>query len=332
MKIKSKLILAATSLLVLSGVAAGTSTYAWYTANRQVELEVTNVSATSQLSNLEMTYDTEKNTRNDETSGKDPFTTDETSTASSIKGTFSKTLTDVSSKGDNSYLKPIFDATGKNSVGFWTDDDEEDYTQSPNASKDVFYHRMAFSFNISGDGIPVALYLSPNSQVLENLDDDDDSLTVADAVRFSVSTIDDSDVETEVLYANPNGDDENTYLADTTPITDSTVPDVVSGDDLGILENNGFFHKGNNYTESEMYKGSGTIPDGGTLYTDRNAGFIKDIADPSTEGDFDIAVDIWIEGTDDDCVDDLTDTDYFGKFDLQLEFYTLVTGAMGATD
>jgi hypothetical protein len=35
MKLKSKLILAASSLLVLSGVAAGTSTYAWFTANQK---------------------------------------------------------------------------------------------------------------------------------------------------------------------------------------------------------------------------------------------------------------------------------------------------------
>jgi len=170
MKIKSKLILAATSLLVLSGVAAGTSTYAWYTANRQVELEVTNISAIAQLSTLTMKYEYSENARNgsDEngTDGIDPFSIDESSADSAIVGTFSKTLTDVSSNGDNSYLKPIFDATGENSVGFWANENE--YIGSPNADNDVFYHRMVFTFTISGTE-SVALYLSPNSYVHEQI-------------------------------------------------------------------------------------------------------------------------------------------------------------------
>ena len=43
MKIKSKLILAASSLLVLSGVAAGTSTFAWFTANQSSTVDVTSI-------------------------------------------------------------------------------------------------------------------------------------------------------------------------------------------------------------------------------------------------------------------------------------------------
>lgn len=327
MKIKSKLILAATSLLVLSGVAAGTSTYAWYTANRQVELEVTNISAIAQLSTLTMKYEYSENTRNgsDEngTDGIDPFSIDESPADSAIVGTFSKTLTDVSSKGDNSYLKPIFDATGENSVGFWTN--EENYTQSPNADNDVFYHRMVFTFTISGTE-DVALYLSPNSYVTENTTGALNDLNVADAVRFSVATIDDSDVETEVLYANPNGNNENTYLKDTIDIT----ADTVSGS-FGILEQTGFFDKADNYTETEMYQGDGTPSTATTKYTDPKAGFIKDVIDPTEGETFNVAVDVWIEGTDADCVDDLTDDDYFGLFDLYLEFYTLNLASMETT-
>lgn len=321
MKIKSKLILAASSLLVLSGVAAGTSTYAWYTANRQVELGITNISATAQLSTLTMTYDTAENARNDET-GTDPFSLDESSDTSAIVGSFSKTLTDVSSNGDNNYRKPIFDATGSNSVGFWAN--EAEYIASPNADNDVFYHRMVFTFTIEGTE-DVALYLSPNSSVTENTTGADNNLNVADAVRFSVATINESDEETEVLYANPNGNNENTYLEDTADID----ADEVSGS-FGILEQTGFFDKVSNYTETEMYQGTGASDK--TMYTSPAAGFIKEVTDPSGGGEsFNVAVDVWIEGTDAECVDDLTDSDYFGLFDLNLEFYTLNLASIEAT-
>jgi len=326
MKIKSRLILATTSLLVLSGVAAGTSTYAWYTANRQVELGISNISATAQLSTLDMTYDPLKNARNDE---KDPFTIDSenTNTAiSAIVGSFTRTLTDVSSNGDNNYRKPIFDATGSSSVGFW--DSEDEYIASPNADNDVFYHRMVFTFTITGTE-DVALYLSPKSSVTENTTETLNDLKVADAVRFSVATIetvDEVDTETEVLYANPNGDDENTYLADTNDITE----DTVSGS-FGILQKNNFFYKTSNYTETEMFKGDGTPLTATTLYTEPTAGFIKDVTGSEDGETFNVAVDVWIEGTDADCVDDLTDSDYFGLFDLNLEFYTLNLASMEVT-
>jgi len=267
-----------------------------------------------------------KNARNDE---KDPFTIDSenTNTAiSAIVGSFTRTLTDVSSNGDNNYRKPIFDATGSSSVGFW--DSEDEYIASPNADNDVFYHRMVFTFTITGTE-DVALYLSPKSSVTENTTETLNDLKVADAVRFSVATIetvDEVDTETEVLYANPNGDDENTYLADTNDITE----DTVSGS-FGILQKNNFFYKTSNYTETEMFKGDGTPLTATTLYTEPTAGFIKDVTGSEDGETFNVAVDVWIEGTDADCVDDLTDSDYFGLFDLNLEFYTLNLASMEVT-
>jgi len=319
MKIKSKLILAATSLLVLSGVAAGTSTYAWYTANRQVELGITNIAAQAQLTTLSMSYDYTENTRNGTdaagTGGTDPFVVDAGSETSAIVGSFTKTLTDVSSNGNGSYLKPIFGANvADEEVGFWAH--ETEYVASQNADNDVFYHELVFTFTLTGSE-PTVLYLSPNSTVTENLSADDDDLAVADAVRFSVFSIDESDVKTEMIYANPNGDSESTYLADTTDITN----DTVSGT-FGILEQSVFFAKSGNYTEAELFYGAG---DGGSLtkYNATSTGYVTEVVDATAGVTFNVAVDIWIEGTDADCVEDIDDEDYYGLFDVNLEFYSL---------
>jgi len=336
MKIKSKLILAATSLLVLSGVAAGTSTYAWYTANRQVELAVTNISATTQLTTLGMKYEYTQNARNGldaaGTDGTDPFiTTDESAASSAIAGTFSKKLTDVSSMGDGEFVKPIFGAD-QDLAGHWLNEDA--YIAAPtNYDGDVYHHKLVFTFTLTGVQ-PVALYLSPLSTVTDAADATT-GLSVENAVRFSVSTIDESDVTTEVLYANPNGTGESTYLAN----ADDVVADTVSGS-FGILEknaSNGFFDKVSNYTEAEMYTGTGTPQGATTKYSNPAAGYITESVGPfdgiSTVTEiYHVAVDTWIEGTDPQCVDDLTDSDYFGLFDLHLAFYTLEISSMEPTE
>jgi hypothetical protein len=336
MKIKSKLILAATSLLVLSGVAAGTSTYAWYTANRQVELGITNISATAQLTTLNMSYEYAENERNgvDATglNGTDPFTVEhdgtEESYFSTIAGTFSKNLTDVSSMGDGNYSKPIFGANETDLAGFWTTEDA--YADSQNATNDLFYHELVFTFTLTGEET-VALYLSPTSEVLENDTGADDDLAVADAVRFSVSYMDDLDAKTEMLYANPNGYDESYYLSDESDITKDAIP-TTGG--LGILEAGGtdsFFDKSGNYTEANMYYGTGTPETtADTLYNSTDAGFIAEV-DPTGGVTLHVAVDVWIEGTDDDCAELISDEDYYGLFDLKLGFYTLSKSNMEDT-
>jgi hypothetical protein len=325
MKIKSKLILAATSLLVLSGVAAGTSTYAWYTANRQVSLGITNISAEAELTTLDMTYDETLNTRND-SSGTDPFTqvgTDDNAFA----GTFSKNLTDVSSKGDHNFFKPIFGADDTvDPAGWW--DDEDDYLAAPtNAADDVFYHQFVFTFTASGDA-DVALYLSPKSTVTENASGALNLLTVANAVRMSFSTTYDTAVaDTEMIYANPNGEAENFYLADDTDFVEDAIGTTPGFDVLEENGSTGFFDRDTNYTESEFYFGTGGTGSGTqiTKFDADTVGFLAQLEPGATTPVTTayITLDIWIEGTDDDCASELTYADYYGLFDVSLEFYEL---------
>ena len=52
MKTRSKLLLAAVSLLTVSVAATATSAYAWYTANRQVQASVTQMGVSSTTGSL----------------------------------------------------------------------------------------------------------------------------------------------------------------------------------------------------------------------------------------------------------------------------------------
>lgn len=334
MKIKSKLILAATSLLVLSGVAAGTSTYAWYTANRQVSLGITNISAEAQLTSLDMSYDPTLNTRNsaeEGSEGVDPFTNTTADDSNAFSGSFTKKLTDVSSQGDHNFVKPIFGADDSVDPTEWWDD-EDDYLSAPtNANGDVFFHRFVFTFTASGED-DVALYLSPKSTVTDTDPSPvDETLSVADAVRMSFSaTTDDTEVgsaDTEMIYANPNGSGESNYLADENDFEEDAV-DNSSG--FGILEENGtdgFFDRETNYTESEFFYGDGETGSGtqDTKFNDSSTGFLAEL--DSTNDTVYVTVDIWIEGTDDDCVVD-PDEDFYDAFDVSLEFYELNKSSM----
>jgi len=326
MKIKNKIILGITSLLVLSGVSAATSTFAWYTANRQVELGVTNVGATAQLSTLNMTYDTEKNTRNAVEGGVDPMTGGIPADTTAFAGTFIKDLTDVSSKGNHTFVKPIWgpsvdtiNNTGT-AVGFWKDEDTYQATQ--NAENSVFYHQLVFTFTVSGDKI-VDLYLSPKSKVTNS---GSSIINAADAVRFSMSskTGVDGSTDTQMIYANPNGDGESTYLAGTTDTTATTIGDNPG---FGVLEKSSFFAKNKNFTPTELYFGDGEA-EGLVKDDDVTTGFLAQLGPSVTT--VDVTVDMWIEGTDTNCKD-TDDADFEGIFDTNLEFYTLDQSIMTNT-
>ena len=58
MKTRSKLLLAAVSLLTVSVAATATSAYAWYTANRQVEAKVNSLGVHSTTGSLTIEHDT----------------------------------------------------------------------------------------------------------------------------------------------------------------------------------------------------------------------------------------------------------------------------------
>jgi len=341
MKIKNKLILAATSMLVLSGVAAGTSTFAWYTANSRVEFDLTNIAAQSETTSLDVEYvesprnvwDDPSTTELDE-GGIDGFASEtdpnsDPGNAAALTFGYTGKLTDVSSIGDGNFVKPIWDNDGgtdsTDSVGFWTD--EADYEAEHEGI--VWYHEFTLKFTAGGTGGAVALYLSPNTSktfVSENTTNGGD-LTVEDSVRFSAVDTSSGD---QIFLANPNGNAEESFIAsDATVAAESDVNTVKP--DLAVLDNSSFFgnaNGGTNFASSDFVSGNANT--GEILYSDvEQSGYLGEM-DPTGATDDDKSTTVtfytWIEGTDIDTVADATD--FFGEFDMKLSFYTLDIGAM----
>ena len=120
MKLRSKLLLAAVSLLTVSVAATATSAYAWYTANRQVKASFTKMGVSSTTGSLTIARPTGAVDSFSliEGQGKNNpiYQTSEGETPA-YTGTLNEVaLTDVSSKGLGDFAKPKFDAKGINST------------------------------------------------------------------------------------------------------------------------------------------------------------------------------------------------------------------------
>ena len=170
MKLRSKLLLAAVSLLTVSVAATATSAYAWYAANRQVNASVTNVkvrSTETSISTELVTYsDAAATTTSDESFSVVSGNGNTTDTRYTI--TTNKAVSDISGIGDGTFHKPMIDATGKKVAGW-----EEGTGLTDN------YYKFVLKF--TGDGeTKVGLYFSASSAFTT-----DTALNVAESVRIS---------------------------------------------------------------------------------------------------------------------------------------------------
>jgi len=351
MKIKSKLILAATSLLVLSGVAAGTSTYAWYTANRTVSLSATTINATAAVSALSIKYydvadDTESansfNDRNIDTAT-DPGTAVTTGANSAL--TFDNKLTDVSGLGNEvsgsaKFVKPIFGAADSsaidNMVGEWGG---ESIYQASHAGIS-YYHEFTYTFIVSGTE-EVALYLTSDNTLTYANEVDGGNTSSANSVRIS-TVVDEVLAADQTVpgtlenhsgqdyYINPNSDstgtnEANTYLSYSDPTFISNSVTSVTSNILDDAPTTGFFAKNDSFTEAELYQGAGTST---TLlkYTDPSTGYLATLTPTHGEDSVNITFKTWIEGTDAQTA--ASSDDLAAAFAIGLGFYTLTIGTL----
>ena len=346
MKIKSKLILAATSMLVLSGVAAGTSTFAWYTANRQVDFAVTNINAQSSAVGLGVAYDPDTTlAARNTTGGADPMTTGSDPTeddSTDIPFTFTNALTDVSGIGDGNFVKPMFGPTDDDSysniVGEWTD--ESTYqTDYANVS---WYHAITLRFTATGTTATAksAVYLD-SSDVTTSIAEYNattDTNTVINSVRIA-SVVG----ATQINYCNINGI-EASYITDVSEGTATsnsvTTPTVLDNTFFGTTNVGG----------SAVYQGDGTKPADKVLFNDYSLGYLGTIV-PTANDDYEAAVDeaagragvetdenlwvtfyIWVEGEDSSTVADNSTNDQTLDFDLSLGFHTIDLSTIEVVD
>jgi len=331
MKIKNKIILGATSLLVLSGVSAATSTFAWYTASRQVDVSLTNIQAVNSSTGLTVKYnsnDAEK-LRN-EGSEVDPISAaidpvTELPGDGTASLTFDDALTDVSSKGDGSFVKPLW---GPLDSGVYADNcvggyENEAAYKVDNHDDASWYHQVTFNFKADGTGSEISLYLDANKVTTYVKDVAGSTLSVANSVRVSAVSND-----TLLWYANINGTGDTAKYISTA--SSSTIEEDV--DSTKILGNT--FFEGSDYGAGNVYQGDTALATK-KFYTDPTTGYLGTL-DPKDTGvgdNIDVTFYIWIEGTDASTVaDNIASNDLEADFNLSLGFHTINMSNVENTD
>jgi len=326
MKIKNKLILGATSILVLSGVSAATSTFAWYTANRRTTLSLTNVGASAATSNLTVTYD-DLDPRNLPASTEDPtvaLADGENHVDDAVFSiSYTHTLTDASSDGSGSFVKPMFTAEQDTSIGeeagFWSS--ESAFQARDGNATQSWYHEFTLAFQVNGSET-VSLYLSP---IGTNAEDTTEpaigDLSTNSAIRFSAT----SDAAGEgnngtMLYASPNSDIDS-YLDTSTSLPESGVAGDVSTDGTATLLASDFFSRTSNFSTTDLTTNLAEPVGDEISYNDPTTGYLGTLIPVSgTSNIINITFYTWIEGT---VTVNNDNNDLEGAYDLNLKFYTI---------
>lgn len=264
MKIKSKLILAASSLLVLSGVAAGTSTFAWFTTNQLATVEVTSIGVNTNTDELSMTVTPEDSDIFTENSGTAPDSLFVTATEAD-----NDQLTDVSGSGVDLYKATVDDdgkITGYHSIAYVA----------------PYCFNFDITFTNTNPEKDMAVFLSSTSSIDPTTPGDVNDVPLANSMRVAIlnSTKDES-----LAYYAPNEADTSRIIDSVGTVTDTNADasdlDLVTNDQNILLNDYTTDYNDATATPTADAKGYiGTIPAGVSL---------------------EVTARIWIEGTDADC-------------------------------
>lgn len=291
MKFKNKILLASASLLVLSGAAASTGVFAWYTANRAAEVKVTKMTATSTEGALtiangdgeEHGVSIAQNTNKD---------APQDLNITPVENAY---LVDVTGKGDGTFNKPFYvtKSDPATMVGHW--DSESAY--QANYTGAYFYYSFDLKFSISGGDGNYGLLLSKSC----TLADTAEATTVADTVRLSAVN------GSRYVYANINGTDTGYYPYSTSDSKWSEATTITGGTETqGVLT-------------SEYFTGTD-----GSEFTTKDDNYLGNIAH---DGSLTVTFYVWVEGhvsANTDAAADLTAAgNSEATFNLNLKFYTL---------
>jgi len=336
MKLKSKLVVAASALLVLSGAAAGTGAYAWYSANRVTTLGISNIGAQSGSASLEtelvpgvgnVEEATAKGTHDTITDSVTmTFTWKKTTPVEGSDPVISHEpnyLTDVSGCGDAvaSYQKLVPGTTGYYGT---------EATYQGLVGNEHAYYDMTFALKCtlsSGNAeTKMALFLSPQSYIKDF--NTSAHVKVAESVRFSVlygTTAPTGRAATasglnQMLVANPNAafttSKENLYLD-----TSHAEKDVTTIEGVKAFDNTFFANGANDYLAGALEQTKTTADN---YY--QKKGWLGDVtlaANGSTE--VYVVFHVWIEGLDPQTVVDSAtgDMQYKAQFNSLFKLYAL---------
>lgn len=236
MKTRSKLLLAAVSLLTVSVAATATSAYAWYTANRQVQASVTQMGVSSTTGNLSIARPTDAvdsfSLIEGQASVNNPIYQTPNEQIPNYTGTLTGVaLTDVSSRGLGDFAKPKFDASGKNIIDNYTINPPAD----PNTNKtNRGGETVTIAKGVKVYGVVTMAFEIKNETSNDNADDlnvyiksayfttgtsgTSNKANVINAARFSIIDLEpkETDSTTEpYLYCNPTGNETLKYYSKT---------------------------------------------------------------------------------------------------------------------
>lgn len=267
MKIKSKLILAASSLLVLSGVAAGTSTFAWFTANQTATAEVTSIGVNTNTDELSMAVTAEDNTIFPNNTGEEPDSLFVAATDAE-----NDQLTDVSGSGVDLYKATV------NTDGVITGYQSITYV-APNC------FNFDVTFTNSNPDKDMAVFLSSTSSIDPTTEANVNDEALADSMRVAILN---SAKDESLAYYAPNETDTSKIIDSVGSVTDTNA----DATDLDLTTN----------TQNILLSDYTTDYTDDTATTTAAAkGYIGTIA---ASGSLQVTARIWIEGTDADCDND----------------------------
>ena len=284
MKIKSKLILAASSLLVLSGVAAGTSTFAWFTANQSATIAASTMTVDADIDELSITATAED-------SG---FTASGDATERTFTGGTSTKLTDVSGNGIT-----FFKASTIN--GVYTNSSTE---MSSNLTPTSF--TFAVKFTRTNTANDMAIFLSNESSITANNPETPADVSLADSARVAILNTDGSE---SLAYYAPNEDtvaglEDIITAANTVAVKPSATNLKLTNNVQNILANDNFGTEyWTDYNDADGVAAKSAAAAGHTATsTSAQIGYIGTIA--SFETTLNVRIRVWLEGQDADCDND----------------------------
>jgi len=283
MKIKSKLILAATSLLVLSGVAAGTSTFAWFTVNQLATVDVTSMTVNTNTDSLKMVVTPTESDIFVTNAGTDPDSSYE-----AVATSEGNLLTDVSGPGVQLF-KGSTTTTTTTSVDEATSVTTTSTTTTLDGSTTVeekapncFDFKIAFS-NTNPDKA-MAVFLSYTSTISPTADNDADK-ALANSMRVAIL---DSTSTASLAYYAPN---ESTTSQIVTGIDGAVSAGAATASDLGL----------ETYSQNLLLNTYGAdYNDASTSTTASAPGYLGTIP-TGVDNNLIVVARIWLEGTDLDC-------------------------------
>ena len=294
MKTRSKLLLAAVSLLTVSVAATATSAYAWYTANKQVSANLTSMGVQATSGTLSISH----------ASIGDSFTTEEVKMENDtydLKASASnKALTDVSSNGDGTFIKPKFNHDYSKIVGEYDQTPKTEGTKigqkkvklsdgvGDNPTAIEAYGVISLAITISNSAAQGAgsldVYIDPKGTTLESKN----LASAQDSARFSIIEV--GSPNSVYMYCSPTADAETTgykYLSknESNEISETTLTDS------DLIQDK---------AETKLFAKSGVVASSSDQTKNKSNGYLCTL-DTSTNKSKTFLITMWIEGTDKDC-------------------------------